>query len=93
MSECHRSKKHKQTREHDPTSTSAQVSVLADSESGGAAATSVATVNDVYDYDGGHNYLAAGLEGGLDDTQSIEGEARQRMCSYLDPSHITNIIY
>ncbi|KAG0693984.1 hypothetical protein DFH29DRAFT_1006750, partial [Suillus ampliporus] len=81
---CHRNKKYKQTREHHSASTSAQVSLLADSVSGGAAATSVATLINVYDYDGGHDYPAVGLEGGFDDTQSIEGEAQQ--CSHSDTS-------
>ncbi|KAG0692211.1 hypothetical protein DFH29DRAFT_882840 [Suillus ampliporus] len=64
----HRNKKYKQTH----------------SVSGGAAATSVATLIDVYDYDGGHDYPAVALEGGFDDTQSIEGEVRQ--CSHSDTS-------
>jgi hypothetical protein len=94
-SDHHRNKRHKNINEHNPTSTSAQVSVLADSDSGGAAATSVVAASiDGYDYDDGHDYPTAGLEGGLNDMQSVEGEARQCMCSYLDLiSHKTNIVY
>lgn len=76
MSDCHRNKRHKNINKHNTTSTSAQVSVLADSNSGGATATSVTTgLIDGYDHDNGHDYPTAGLEGGLDDMQSIEGEA------------------
>jgi hypothetical protein len=95
VSDRHHNKRHKNINEHNPTSTSAQVSVLADSDSGGATATSVVAASiDGYDYDDGHDYPTAGLEGGLDDTQSVKGEARQCMCSYLNLiSHKTNIVY
>ncbi|KAG1852470.1 hypothetical protein DFJ58DRAFT_728542 [Suillus subalutaceus] len=80
--------KHHRNKKYHPTGASAQAPVLADSSGGAAAMESVPTTvldSDVYDHDvGGHDYPAAGLEGGLDDTQSIEAEARQ--CSNSDTS-------
>ncbi|KAG1883635.1 hypothetical protein F4604DRAFT_1920145 [Suillus subluteus] len=78
----HRNKK------YHPTGASAQAPVLVDSSGGAAAMESVPTTvldSDMYDHDvSGHDYPAVGLEGGLDDTQSIEAEARQ--CSNSDTS-------